>query len=75
MTDMTSKTPEQLATEWAKDNTGIILLSDEPMTRAGEMQRAYLAGFNAAKVRFMDAWDDGFEAGKQFFLKMEDEGQ
>jgi len=59
-----TKTPEQLATEWAKDNTGIILLSDEPMTRAGEMQRAYLAGFNAAKARFMDAWDDGFEHGK-----------
>lgn len=72
---MEHKTPEQLATDWAKDNTGIILLSDEPMTRAGEMQRAYLAGFNEAKSRFMDAWDMGFEAGKQFFLKMEDEGE
>ncbi len=72
---MTSKTPEQLATDWAKDNTGIILLSDEPMTRAGEISRAYLAGFNEAKNRFMDAWDMGFEAGKQFYLKMQDEGE
>jgi hypothetical protein len=72
---MTSKTPEQLASDWAKDNTGIILLSDEPMTRAGELSRAYLAGFTEAKNRFMDAWDMGFEAGKQFFLKMQDEGE
>lgn len=72
---MEAKTPEQLASDWAKDNTGIILLSDEPMTRAGELSRAYLAGFNKAKDRFMDAWDMGFEAGKQFYLKMQDEGE
>ena len=72
---MERKTPEQLASDWVKDNTSILILSDEPMTRAGEMHRAYLAGFNAAKVRFMDAWDSGFEAGKQYFLSMEDDRQ
>lgn len=70
-----NKKPEELATDWAKENTGILLLSDEPMTRAGELSRAYLAGFHKARGLYLDAWDDGFEAGKQFFLKMEDEGQ
>lgn len=72
---MEHKTPEQLAMEWAKNNTGIVILCDDPIVRASEMQRAYLAGFNAARTRFMDAWDDGFEAGKQFTMKMEDAEQ
>lgn len=72
---MDPKTPEQLATEWAKENTGLILLTDNPMTKAAEARRAYLAGFEAARLLFMNAWDDGFDAGKQFHLRMEDERQ
>lgn len=69
------KSPEEIATEWASENTGIILLSDDVMTRSAMSRKAWLAGYEWAKVRFSGAWDDGFEAGKKFAERMEDEGQ
>lgn len=69
---------KQAAWAWITDNleaTPPIMLLTEPPRYYPHPEKAFAAGYEFAKKEMMNVWDDAFEAGKQFYLKMADEGR
>lgn len=58
------KAVEELAEQWANENSPIILLGNTAQTPRQQVVKAFIGGFMAAMDLSKDVWDAGYEAGK-----------